>query len=108
MSRALVGQVEIVAGDPGHGLGGYAVEAAHAVVLVHHVVALAQIAEAGQLQPRQGTPLGDRLVTAREDESVGEQGQLEVGDHEVTAEGPGQERDPRAVAHVLGAGQRAA
>ncbi len=50
--RVAVRDVEVVAGDPGHRLGGDALEPAHAVVLVHHVVAFAQVAEARTARPR--------------------------------------------------------
>ncbi len=63
--RVPVGQVEVVAGDAGHRLGGDALEAAHPVVLVHHVVALAQVAEAGERHPGRGPPRGATALCRR-------------------------------------------
>ncbi len=101
-----VGQVEVVAGDAGHRLGGDAFEAAHPVVLVDHEVALAQVAEAGERDSRRGTPGSRGLVPAREDLGVGEQSQLDIGDEEVTPERRRQERHPRSGLHLSPVDQR--
>ena len=96
-----VGQVEVVAGDAGDGLGGDALEAPDPVVLVHHVVTLAQVAEAGQLH-RHRRARHRRLVPAREDEGVGKHRQLQLGDDEVPAQRHRQERHPRARLDLAG------
>ena len=80
---ALVLEQEVVAGDAGHGPGRDAVEAPDAVVLVHHVVALAQVEEG-----RQRGAADEALLAggAAQQRALGNDGQLELGREEALAE----------------------
>ena len=81
---ALELELQVVAGDPGHGLGVEAGEAGDAVVLVHDDVARAQVGEAAQAAGARPRPV---LGAAPADEPVlGQHRELEAGRDEALAQ----------------------
>ena len=83
---ALELQVQVVARDPGDGLGVEAREAPDPVVLVHDVVARAQVGERAQ-QPAAAARRTDRRAPAVDQAVLGDRGQLEPGRDEAVPQG---------------------
>jgi len=74
-----VGQIQVIAGDAGHGAGGNAFETPNAVIFVDDVIAATQVAKRRQLGTHHQAPLGGGFAAFGEDLAVGEEGEFEIG-----------------------------